>query len=133
VHQFSGNVAQSYGGDPMNIDQDYLNVKLSRSDPASAANDTSTADLFCRRTGGRLGCAVMGCPGLPGSRRADRGRSRQLPMTLEGLRHWIVGSMASARTRCAYRLVISNSDSISVSDSRCGSSPSPTSPVCTTL
>jgi hypothetical protein len=28
VHQFEGNIAQSYGGDPMNIDQDYLNVKL---------------------------------------------------------------------------------------------------------
>jgi hypothetical protein len=28
VHQFAGNVGQSYGGDPMNIDQDYLNVKL---------------------------------------------------------------------------------------------------------
>jgi hypothetical protein len=29
VHQFAGNIAQSYGGDPMNIDQDYLNVRLS--------------------------------------------------------------------------------------------------------
>jgi hypothetical protein len=29
VHQFAGNVARSYGGDPMNIDQDYLNVRLS--------------------------------------------------------------------------------------------------------
>jgi hypothetical protein len=29
VHQFAGNVAQAYGGDPMNIDQDYLNVRLS--------------------------------------------------------------------------------------------------------
>jgi hypothetical protein len=28
VHQFSGNVVQSYGGDAMNIDQDYLNVEL---------------------------------------------------------------------------------------------------------
>ena len=51
VHQFAGNIAQSYGGDPMNIDQDYLNVKLTGSDPASATDDTSTADLFSRRTG----------------------------------------------------------------------------------
>jgi hypothetical protein len=29
VHQFAGNVAQSYGGDPINVDKDYLNVKLS--------------------------------------------------------------------------------------------------------
>ena len=28
VHQFAGNVVQAYGGDAMNIDQDYLNVKL---------------------------------------------------------------------------------------------------------
>ena len=36
---------------------------------------------------------------------------------LDGLRHWMVGIMASGRTRCAYRFVISKSDSISVSDS----------------
>jgi hypothetical protein len=41
----------------------------------------------------------------------------------------MVGSIASRRTRWAYRLVISNSDSISVSDSRCGSRPSSTRPV----
>jgi Domain of unknown function (DUF1906) len=29
VHQFDGNVAQSYGGDSINVDRDYLNVKLS--------------------------------------------------------------------------------------------------------
>ncbi len=28
VHQFAGNVAQTYGGDSINIDEDYLNVKL---------------------------------------------------------------------------------------------------------
>ncbi len=68
------------------------------------------------------------------SRAAPRRRpSGQLLMALDGLRQSIVGSMASGRTRCAYRLVISNSDSIRVSDSRCGSSPSSTSPVCTTL
>jgi hypothetical protein len=35
VHQFSGNVAQSYGGDEINIDQDYLNVDLPASVPAA--------------------------------------------------------------------------------------------------
>jgi hypothetical protein len=55
VHQFSGNVVQSYGGDPMNIDQDYLNVKLSRSDLASAAGGADIADVSYRRAGGRLG------------------------------------------------------------------------------
>jgi hypothetical protein len=29
VHQFDGNVAQSYDGDSINVDKDYLNVKLS--------------------------------------------------------------------------------------------------------
>jgi hypothetical protein len=29
VHQFSGNVGQTYGGDSINIDEDYLNVDLS--------------------------------------------------------------------------------------------------------
>jgi hypothetical protein len=28
VHQFAGNDAQSYGGDSINIDRDFLNVKL---------------------------------------------------------------------------------------------------------
>ncbi len=28
LHQYSGNVRQSYGGDPIDIDQDYLNVSL---------------------------------------------------------------------------------------------------------
>jgi hypothetical protein len=55
VHQFAGNVAQSYGGDPMSIDQDYLNVKLSGSDPPSYVDDASTAYVFHRRAGGRLG------------------------------------------------------------------------------
>ena len=54
VHQFAGNVVQSYGGDPMSIDQDYLNVKLSRSDPPSYVDDASSAHVFHRRTGGRL-------------------------------------------------------------------------------
>ncbi len=35
VHQFSGNVVQSYGGDEINIDQDYLNVELPGSVPAA--------------------------------------------------------------------------------------------------
>jgi hypothetical protein len=29
VHQFAGNIAQSYGGDSINVDKDFLNVKLS--------------------------------------------------------------------------------------------------------
>jgi hypothetical protein len=28
VHQFAGNIARTYGGDTINIDEDYLNVKL---------------------------------------------------------------------------------------------------------
>jgi hypothetical protein len=55
VHQFSGNVAQSYGGDPMNIDQDYLNVKLSGSDPAASVDGMGIAGVFYRWTGGRIG------------------------------------------------------------------------------
>lgn len=38
VHQFAGNVSQAYGGDAINIDQDYLNVELSGSDRASPAS-----------------------------------------------------------------------------------------------
>jgi Rv2525c-like, glycoside hydrolase-like domain len=34
VHQFSGDVTKAYGGDAINIDEDYLNVKLSAPDPA---------------------------------------------------------------------------------------------------
>jgi hypothetical protein len=33
VHQFTGDITQSYGGAPINIDEDYLNVKLSAADP----------------------------------------------------------------------------------------------------
>jgi hypothetical protein len=58
VHQFAGNIAQSYGGDTMNIDQDYLNVKLSGSDPPSYVDDASTAHVFHRRTGGRPGTSA---------------------------------------------------------------------------
>ena len=55
--------------------------------------------------------------------------------TYEGaaLRQSTVGRSASGRTRCEYRLVIENSDSISVSDSRCGSSPRSISAVCFTF
>jgi hypothetical protein len=34
VHQFAGNVPQSYGGDAINIDQDYLNVDVPAAGPA---------------------------------------------------------------------------------------------------
>jgi hypothetical protein len=57
VHQFAGNIALAYGGDAINIDQDYLNVQLSGPDPASPAdeNGRGTADAFFRGTGGRPG------------------------------------------------------------------------------
>ena len=55
------------------------------------------------------------------------------PQLAVGERHFTVGRSASRRTRCAYCLVTSNSDSISVSDSRCGSRPSSISAVCLTL
>ncbi len=65
-----------------------------------------------------------------------RHRPKRTPPTQDsgaGLRQSIVGRSASARTRFAYRLVIENSDSISVSDSRCGSRPRSMSAVCVTL
>jgi hypothetical protein len=41
VHQFAGNVVQTYGGDTIEIDQDYLNVKIRA--PASSARHASPA------------------------------------------------------------------------------------------
>jgi hypothetical protein len=38
VHQFAGNVLQAYGRDEINVDEDYLNVKLSGSVPAPPAS-----------------------------------------------------------------------------------------------
>ena len=66
---------------------------------------------------------------------ADRRIGQTIDATYSGagLRQSTVGRSASGRTRCEYRLVIENSDSISVSDSRCGSSPRSTSAVCFTF
>ena len=76
-----------------------------------------------------------------GCHRDDRGLPawtdgpRQIGVSTQavGWRQLTVGRSASGRTRWAYRLVISNSDSIRVSDSRCGSRPRSTSSVCLTL
>ena len=70
---------------------------------------------------------------------AGRGRSGlpdragYQPIGLADRRQSMVGTIASGLTRWAKRLVISNSDSISVSESRCGSRPRSTRPECTTL
>jgi hypothetical protein len=59
VHQFSGGVTQSYGGDAISIDEDYLNVKLSASDPAPLSSAIlparGPADVFYRGTSATLG------------------------------------------------------------------------------
>ena len=67
-------------------------------------------------------------------RNAKRSNKQQQTQTTQApaLRQSTVGRSASGRTRCEYRLVIENSDSISVSDSRCGSSPRSISAVCFT-
>jgi hypothetical protein len=59
------------------------------------------------------------------ARRRPRTAPRQTGVSAQavGWRHWMAGRRASGRTRWAYRLVISNSDSIRVSDSRWGSRP----------
>ncbi len=67
-------------------------------------------------------------PAVP-RRRGSRGGYLGPP----GVRQLTVGRSASARTRCAYRFVISRSDSISVSDSRWGVRPSSMSLVWVTL
>lgn len=43
IHQFRGNVVQSYGGDALNIDQDYLDVNLPVPPPAPKPAPTPTA------------------------------------------------------------------------------------------
>jgi hypothetical protein len=59
VHQFSGDVTQSYGGDAISIDEDYLNVKLSASDPAPLSSairpGRGRADVFYQGTSATLG------------------------------------------------------------------------------
>jgi glycoside hydrolase-like protein len=57
VHQFAGNVAQTYGGRSINIDEDYLNVDLSGSAavPGTAVEDArGTAGVLYRETAGTL-------------------------------------------------------------------------------
>jgi hypothetical protein len=52
LHQFSGNVLQTYGGDTMDIDQDYLDLALTaaggttQADPGATAADTSSAVFY---------------------------------------------------------------------------------------
>lgn len=59
IHQFSGNVTQRFGGVAINIDQDFLDVRLHRrpatrqATPAVSLPDGS-ADVFYRGPGGRL-------------------------------------------------------------------------------
>jgi Domain of unknown function (DUF1906) len=59
LHQFSGNVLQTYGGDTMDIDQDYLDLTLTaaggtaQAAPGVTAADTSSA-VFYKGPGHRL-------------------------------------------------------------------------------
>jgi hypothetical protein len=59
IHQFSGNVTRRYGGHAINIDKDFLDVRLRR--PFATAQATSavtladgSTDLFVRARGGRI-------------------------------------------------------------------------------
>jgi hypothetical protein len=59
MHQYAGNVTQTFGGDTINIDQDFLNVRLSTpggSHQASraVAQPDGTVDVFYRGTNHRL-------------------------------------------------------------------------------
>lgn len=59
IHQYSGNVTQTYGGDTINVDKDYLDVRISspggtpQATPAVTLPDGSV-DVFYRARGGRL-------------------------------------------------------------------------------
>lgn len=59
VHQYSGNVTETYGGDQMTIDQDYLDVQLPvaggtpQASQAAARRD-GVIDAFYRGSGGKL-------------------------------------------------------------------------------
>jgi hypothetical protein len=49
VHQFAGDITQSYGGGSINIDEDYMNVDLSGSNAAlrpAAGDARETADVY---------------------------------------------------------------------------------------
>jgi Domain of unknown function (DUF1906) len=59
LHQYSGNVTQTFGGDTINIDQDYLNVRLAtpggtRQASRAAAQPGGTVDAFYRGADHRL-------------------------------------------------------------------------------
>ncbi len=81
LHQYSGNVTQRFGGDAINIDQDYLNVRLAtpggtRQASRAAARPDGTADAFFRGADHRLwhvGPVPGAGPGAAGAVRADLG------------------------------------------------------------
>ncbi len=59
IHQFSGNVTRHFGGHAINIDKDYLDVRLGRPITTSQATSAVTlpdgsTDLFYRAHGGRI-------------------------------------------------------------------------------
>jgi hypothetical protein len=59
LHQYSGNVTQTFGGDAINIDQDYLNVRLptpggTRQASRVASQPDGTVDVFYRGANHRL-------------------------------------------------------------------------------
>ena len=59
MHQYSGNVTQTFGGDTINIDQDFLNVLLAtpggtREASRAAAQADGTVDVFYRGSDHRL-------------------------------------------------------------------------------
>jgi hypothetical protein len=58
IHQYNGNLTQTYGGVTLNIDQDYLGVRLpyggSRQASQAAAQQSGTADAFFKSGSGGL-------------------------------------------------------------------------------
>ncbi len=59
LHQYAGDVTQTFGGDTINIDQDFLNVRLptpggTRQASQAAAQPGGTIDVFYRGTDHRL-------------------------------------------------------------------------------
>jgi Domain of unknown function (DUF1906) len=59
LHQYAGDVTQTFGGDTINIDQDFLNVQLptpggTRQASQAAAQPDGTVDVFYRGTDHRL-------------------------------------------------------------------------------
>lgn len=91
------------------------NSKTARS-PASTASSTRCPAERAQRAGSP-------------ARRSPPGTAQ----LLSAPRQRTVGRSLSMFTRCLFAPTISNIDSMSVSDSRCGSRPRPTSPVCFTL